>query len=95
MCEVKKLLELINSLPKQHMTENFILSFIVDNADEYGVVVSIYINQENNEVNYVINNYIKYYDYINSNTELKNERYTFYLKKDEVELINYLLKRFY
>lgn len=93
MLEVKQLMEIVSQLPKNHFTEKEILEMIVRHTD-YGIMFEIELDDVNNQIIYIINNSITFYDHIND-VELQYKYYVFYLKKEEVDLLEYILKRFF
>lgn len=93
MYEIKQLMEIISQLPKKHFTEKEILEMIIRNTD-YGIMFEIETDDVNNQIIYTINNDIAFYDYIDD-VKLQYKYYVFYLKKEEVDLLEYILKRFF
>lgn len=93
MLEVRQLMEIISQIPKKHFSEKEILEMIVRNTN-YGIMFEIELDDVNNQIIYTINNDIVYYDHIDD-VKLQYNYYVFYLKKEEVDLLEYILKRFF
>lgn len=94
MKDLEILMETIRILPKKHFSEKEILELIVRNTNCYGIMFEIEIDDVNNQIIYTINNDATFYDYID-NTNLQSKHYVFYLKRDEIDFLDYILKRFF
>lgn len=91
------LMEIIKELPKNLFNEKEILQMIVRNS-KFGIMFEIEIDPINKQIIYVINNDVTFYDHFKDSDQLKQLKrkyYVFYLKRDDIELLKYILNRFF
>lgn len=94
MHDLVLLMEKIKNIPKNLFTEKEILEMIIRNS-EYGIMFEIEVDNINKQIIYTINNDIAFYDHLNYIENLKHEYYIFYLKKDDIEILKYIIERFF
>lgn len=94
MHDLVLLMEKIKNIPKNLFTEKEILEMIIRNS-EYGIMFEIEVDNVNRQIIYTINNDIAFYDHLNDIENLKHEYYIFYLKKDDIKILKYIIKRFF
>lgn len=94
MHDLVLIMEKIKNIPKNLFTEKEILEMIIRNS-EYGIMFEIEVDNVNKQIIYTINNDIAFYDHLKDTENLKHEYYIFYLKKDEIEVLKYIVERFF
>lgn len=94
MNDLVLLMKIIKDIPKNLFTEKEILEMIIRNSD-YGIMFEIEVDNVNKQIIYTINNDIVFYDHLKDTENLKYKHYIFYLKKDEIEILKYIVERFF
>lgn len=85
---------LFQILEKLGVSEKEILKFITVSSERYGAEFAIVIDETLKEIEFYCNGRKMYYS-LQNNVKLKKDVYVFYFKQNDIELLEFLLKRFY
>lgn len=85
---------LFQILEKLEVSEKEILKFITVSSEKYGAEFAIVIDETLKQIEFYCNGR-KMYHNLQHNVKLKKDVYVFYFKQNDIELLEFLLKRFY
>lgn len=85
---------LFQILEKLEVSEKEILKFIIVSSEKYGCEFAIVIDEVLKQIEFYCNGRKLYYNLPDS-IKMKKDIYVFYFKRDEIELLEFLLKKFY
>lgn len=85
---------LFEILEKLGISEKEILKFITISSEKYGCEFVIVIDEVVKQIEFYCNGKELYYD-LPDDVKLEKDVYIFYFKQDEIELLKFLLNKFY